>query len=140
MEESSWSPDEAASLHENKQREHGSQRKDDTIRIGALELQEGKLVEGGLAVWVIMARIGSHAADMQFERMVVTVERFMIYKGMKMHAEPLHHQERQHEAPHQRAMARGSEQAGRKHGESLCDFRQVVQAGGVFVDTPTGTP
>ena len=105
MAESSRWPEAAAHEHENQRRQRGDERQGDGVRENTLELQEGKLVEGGRTVLVIVARIGGHAADVQLECMVMTVKRLVIRKGMKMHAEPLHDQEHQHDTPDQRAMA-----------------------------------
>lgn len=107
MEEPCRAPRDAARERKRDQQQYGNDGKNDAVRVRGLEFQDGEFGQPYLIIRIV-ARVGGHAAHVQLDRMAVIVERLVITKRVDVDPESLHQQEREHDAPDQRAAARGS--------------------------------
>ena len=82
----------------------------ETVSVRGLDLQDGELKKSRVTGrMIVVTRIGRHAANVQLDFVAMTMQRFMIGVRVEVNLEPLHYQQRQRKAPHQRAAVRGSE-------------------------------
>lgn len=106
MDEPSGPPRDPSYKYGQEQQQHGGDMNSNTIRLRGLDLQDGELGKSHFHVWVVVTRAGGDPVDVQLDRMIMAVQRFMVDETMEVRPQPLHQQERQCEAPNQRTAAR----------------------------------